>query len=58
MSTDEGGAMPPTGAGLMRYFDTEDEGPKIHPKVVIGAGIAVAIIEVLLGIYGPQIFGI
>ncbi len=57
MSSDEG-AVPPTGAGLMRYFDTEDEGPKIHPKVVIGAGIAVAIIEVLLNIYGSQIFGI
>ncbi|MDR3282987.1 MAG: preprotein translocase subunit Sec61beta, partial [Candidatus Methanoplasma sp.] len=28
-------------AGLMRYFDTEDDrGLKISPKVVIGAAIA------------------
>lgn len=46
-SSDEGG-MPATGAGLIRYFDEETQGPKISPKAVVGASIVVIIFEVLL----------
>jgi len=31
----EGGAMPSTGAGLMRYFDEELPGIKIGPNAVL-----------------------
>ncbi len=30
-----GGALPPTGAGLIRYFDEETQGIKISPKAVV-----------------------
>ena len=41
-------------AGLMRYFDTENEkGLKISPKAVIGFAIALTVIVLLLNIVVP-----
>ncbi|MDR3283408.1 MAG: preprotein translocase subunit Sec61beta, partial [Candidatus Methanoplasma sp.] len=41
-------------AGLMRYFDTEDDrGLKISPKVVIGAAIAFTVIILLVPVFFP-----
>jgi len=36
--------LPPTGAGLVRYFDEESTGPKLSPEYVIA-------ITVILGIF-------
>jgi preprotein translocase subunit Sec61beta len=45
---------PAGGAGLIRYFDVDEGGPKMEPKFVIGVVIAILIIlvlsEVLMGI--------
>lgn len=43
-----GEAMPPTGAGLMRYFSEEGHGVKIPPKGVLGFTVGIVIFEVLL----------
>lgn len=40
--------MPSTGAGLIRYFDEDTQGPKLEPKVVVVACIGVIVFEVLL----------
>jgi len=40
--------LPPTGAGLIRYFREEGHGIKIPPKAVIGFAVALIILEVLL----------
>lgn len=41
-------------AGLMRYFDTEDDkGLKIGPKVVIGVAIAFTVLVVLVQVLLP-----
>ncbi|MDI6820330.1 MAG: preprotein translocase subunit Sec61beta [Candidatus Hodarchaeaceae archaeon] len=50
-------AMPPTGAGLMRYFKEETRGPKISPKIVIYFTIAVIIFEILMRPYGMALLG-
>lgn len=50
---DEG--MPATGAGLMRYFEEETQGPKVDPQVIVGMCIAVIIFEVLLRVLQVQI---
>ena len=48
----DGGFAP--SAGLMRYFDTEDDkGIKINPKLVIGVAIAFAALILLLPIFMP-----
>jgi len=36
--------LPPTGAGLVRYFDEESTGPKVTPEVVV-------IFTIILGIF-------
>ncbi len=42
-------------AGLMRYFDTEDDkGIRISPKVVIGIAIAFSILILLLPVFFPM----
>jgi preprotein translocase subunit Sec61beta len=41
---DKGNALPPTGAGLVRYFDEESTGPKISPEAVV-------IITIILGVF-------
>ena len=41
-------------AGLMRYFDTENEkGLKIGPKTVIGLAVGLTVIVLLLDILAP-----
>ncbi|MCL2116183.1 MAG: preprotein translocase subunit Sec61beta [Methanobrevibacter sp.] len=37
-------SLPPTGAGLVRYFDEETKGPKISPEQVV-------VITLILGIF-------
>ena len=38
---------PSGGAGLIRYFDVEEGGPKLDPKLVVAIVIAVIFLEVL-----------
>lgn len=41
-------------AGLMRYFDTENEkGVRIGPRTVIGLAVALIVIVVLLQVFFP-----
>lgn len=41
-------------AGLMRYFDTEDDkGIKVSPKVVLGIAIAFTVLIILLPVFFP-----
>jgi len=49
--------MPPTGAGLIRYFREEGHGIKIPPKGVIIFTIAVIIFEIFLRLYGEALLG-
>jgi preprotein translocase subunit Sec61beta len=44
------GGMPPTGAGLIRYFDEETRGIKMSPYVAVALCIAAGVIVVLLQI--------
>jgi preprotein translocase subunit Sec61beta len=41
---DKGNALPPTGAGLVRYFDEESTGPKVSPETVV-------IFTIILGVF-------
>jgi len=41
---------PAGGAGLIRYFDVDEGGPKLEPKVVIGIVCAFIVIEILFSI--------
>ena len=48
----DGGFAP--SAGLMRYFDTEDDkGLKINPKLVLGVAIAFTAFILLLPVFFP-----
>jgi len=38
------------GAGLIRYFDVDEGGPKVDPKLVIGIVVAIIIMELLFSI--------
>jgi preprotein translocase subunit Sec61beta len=38
---------PAGGAGLIRYFDVDEGGPKMDPKMVVGVVIAIVIMEIL-----------
>jgi preprotein translocase subunit Sec61beta len=38
---------PSGGAGLIRYFDVDEGGPKLDPKLVIGIVVAVIILEMM-----------
>ncbi len=49
--------MPPTGAGLIRYFKEEGHGVKISPKSVLYFTIAIIIFEIILRIYGRGLLG-
>ncbi|HID60305.1 MAG TPA: preprotein translocase subunit Sec61beta [Hadesarchaea archaeon] len=42
--------MPPTGAGLIRYFKEEGSGVKVSPKSVLGFTIGVIVFEIALRI--------
>lgn len=41
---DKENVLPPTGAGLVRYFDEENAGPKISPEAVV-------ILTIILGVF-------
>ncbi len=49
--------LPPTGAGLMRFFDEDTRAIKVSPKGVIGIALVLIAIEFLLHEFGPSIFG-
>lgn len=54
MARKEGGGFQ-SSAGLMRYFDTEnDKALKIGPKVVIGLAIGAIITVLLLQTFAPM----
>lgn len=40
----EGG---PSGAGLIRYFDVDEGGPKLDPKLIIGIIVVMIILELM-----------
>jgi len=41
-------SLPPSGAGLVRYFEEETKGPKVTPQQVIIGTVVLAIICVAL----------
>ncbi len=45
--------MPPTGAGLMRFFDEEARGIKLSPQIIVAACIVIAFLISLLHIFKP-----
>ncbi|MHC1605340.1 MAG: preprotein translocase subunit Sec61beta [Candidatus Methanofastidiosia archaeon] len=47
-----GGALPPTGAGLIRYFDEDTQGIKIGPRLVIIGVVVVIMAFMALHIVG------
>lgn len=49
--------MPPTGAGLIRYFTEEAHGIKVSPKAIMAFAVAIIIFEVILRFYGPALLG-
>ena len=40
-------SAPAGGAGLIRYFDIDEGGPKMDPKLVVGVVIAVIVLEII-----------
>ena len=40
-------SAPAGGAGLIRYFDVDEGGPKIDPKMFLGAVVAVIFLELI-----------
>ncbi len=51
--------MPTSEGGLVRYYDEEYQAKfQMKPEVVIGICIVVAIIGVILTVYGPKWFGL
>lgn len=49
--------LPPTGAGLIRYFQEEGSGIKISPKSVLAFTAAVIIFVILLHAAGSGLLG-
>ena len=49
--------MPPTGAGLIRYFQEEGSGVKISPKSVLYFTAAIIIFVIFLHIAGSSFLG-
>ena len=49
--------LPPTGAGLMRFFDEDTKAIKVSPKGVIAITLVFIALEILLLAFGPSIFG-
>ena len=52
-----GGAMPATGAGLIRYFDEDEGGLKIPPEGIVIICVVVIILGIALQIIGPELLG-
>lgn len=46
-------AGPTGGAGLIRYFDVDEGGPKLDPKLVISIVAAVIILEMMSALLMP-----
>ncbi len=38
---------PAGGAGLIRYFDVDEGGPKLDPRFIVGIVLAIIILEIL-----------
>ncbi|KYC52229.1 MAG: preprotein translocase subunit SecG [Candidatus Methanofastidiosum methylothiophilum] len=53
-----GGAMPATGAGLIRYFDEDEGGLKVPPEVVVVICAVVIVVGILLQIFGAELLGV
>lgn len=53
----EGGALPPTGAGLIRYFDEDTRGFKLKPMHIVIVAVSVIVFEVVLRWIGVDILG-
>lgn len=53
-----GGAMPATGAGLIRYFDEDEGGLKVPPEVVVVICVVVIVVGILLQIFGAELLGV
>lgn len=53
----EGGALPPTGAGLIRYFDEDTRGFKLKPTHVIMLAVGIVIFELILRLVGKDLLG-
>ncbi|KYK32628.1 MAG: preprotein translocase subunit Sec61beta [Theionarchaea archaeon] len=53
----EGGALPPTGAGLIRYFDEDTRGIKLKPVYVLILAVGIIIFELILRLVGVDILG-
>jgi preprotein translocase subunit Sec61beta len=49
----QGGRMPPTGAGLMRFFDEEARGIKLSPQIIVASCVVIAFLISLLHIFKP-----
>lgn len=39
------------GAGLIRYFDVDEGGPKIAPKFVLSAVVAIILLEIFANLF-------
>ncbi|NJE05830.1 preprotein translocase subunit Sec61beta [Thermococcus sp. M36] len=53
----EKATLPPTGAGLMRFFDEDTRAIKISPRGVIAVTLILVAVEILLHAFGSQVFG-
>lgn len=53
----ERGALPPTGAGLIRYFDEDTRGFKVKPLHVIVVCVGIVVFEIVLRIVGLDLLG-
>lgn len=45
-----GGERPPEVAGLVRYFDVDEGGPKLDPMLIIGVIVVIIVAELVLGV--------
>jgi preprotein translocase subunit Sec61beta len=41
-------SLPPSGAGLVRYFEEETKGPKFTPEQVVIATVVIAVLIIAL----------
>jgi len=44
-----GAEGPPGVAGLVRYFDVDEGGPKLEPMLIIGVIVVIIVVEIALG---------
>jgi len=45
------GEGPSSVAGIVRYFDVDEGGPKLEPSFVIGIIVVVVAIEIAIGVF-------